>query len=67
MLSAAQNSPLLLFFSLWIFYNDIQDFQWIFNCSRISSDSSRLDCGARGHGYDFQGWTNTQGLKITEK
>ena len=59
MLSAAQNSPLLLLFRLWIFYK--------INCSRISSVSSRLDCGARGHGYDSQGRTNTQGLKITEK
>ena len=33
----------------------------------ISSVVRVLDCRLRGHGFNFQGWTNTQGLKITEK
>ena len=27
----------------------------------------RVDCRAGGRGFDSWGWTNTQGLKITEK
>ena len=34
---------------------------------RISSVGRALDCGARDRGFDSRGWTNNQGLKITEK
>ena len=35
--------------------------------SRVSSVGRALDGRARGRGFDSPGWTNTQGLKITEK
>ena len=38
-----------------------------FNYGRISSVSRALDCRAGGCGFDSQGWTITQGLKITDK
>ena len=38
-----------------------------FNRSRISSVRRALDCRAGGRGFDSQGRTSTQGLKITEK
>ena len=34
---------------------------------RISSVSRAFDCRAGGCGFDSQGQTNTQDLKITEK
>ena len=35
---------------------------------RISSVGGTLDCRVGTQGFDFQGWTNTQGTnKITEK
>ena len=34
---------------------------------RIISVGRALDCRFGGRGFDFQGWTITQGLKITEK
>ena len=37
------------------------------NCSRISSVGRVLDWRAGGCLFDFRGWTNTLGLKITEK
>ena len=37
------------------------------NRGRISSVGRALDCRAGGRGFDSQGRTNTQGLKITEK
>ena len=37
------------------------------NRGRISSVSRVLDCRVGGRGLDSWGWTNTQGLKITEK
>ena len=37
------------------------------NCGRISSARKALDCRAGGGGFDPQGQTNTQGLKIAEK
>ena len=33
----------------------------------IISVGRALDCRAGGPGFDSRGWTNTQGLKITEK
>ena len=36
-------------------------------CSRISSVGRALDCRAGGRRFDSWDWTNTQGLKITEK
>ena len=38
-----------------------------FNRGRISSFDRALDCRAGGCGFDSLGWTNTLGLKITEK
>ena len=35
--------------------------------SRISSVGRALDCRAGGRGFDFRDWTNTRGLKMTEK
>ena len=35
--------------------------------SSVSSVSRACACRAGGHGFDSRGWTNTQGLKITEK
>ena len=37
------------------------------NRGRISSDGGALDCRARGREFVSWGWTNTQGLKISEK
>ena len=34
---------------------------------RISSVGRALDCRAGDRGFDSRGWTNTQGLKISEK
>ena len=34
---------------------------------RTRSVGRALDCRAGGRGFDSRGWTNTQGLKITEK
>ena len=36
------------------------------NRGRISSVGRALDCRAEGRGFDYRGWTNTRGLKITE-
>ena len=36
-------------------------------CSRVSTVGTALDCRVGGRGFDSPGWTNTQGLKITEK
>ena len=36
-------------------------------CSRVSTVGTALDCRVGGPGFDSPGWTNTQGLKITEK
>ena len=38
-----------------------------FNRGRISSFDRALDCRTGGCGFDSLGWTNTLGLKITEK
>ena len=35
--------------------------------SRISSVGRALDCRVGSRGFNFRDWTNTQGLKITEK
>ena len=39
----------------------------ILNSGKIRSDGRALECRAGGRGFDSRGWTNTQGLKITEK
>ena len=39
----------------------------IFGCGRTRSVGRALDCRAGGHRFNSWGWTNTQGLKITEK
>ena len=33
----------------------------------LAQSIERVDYRAGGRGFDSQGWTNTQGLKITEK
>ena len=33
----------------------------------LASVGGAPDCRAGGRGFDSRGWTNTQGLKITEK
>ena len=37
------------------------------NLSRTSSVSGTLECREGGRGFNSQGWSKTQGLKITEK
>ena len=36
-------------------------------CLQCSSVGRACDCRAGGHWFDSLGWTNAQGLKITEK
>ena len=38
-----------------------------FDHGRISSVGRALDCRAGGREFNSRDWTNTQGLKITEK
>ena len=33
----------------------------------LAQSVERVDCRVGGRGFDSWGWTNTQGLKITEK
>ena len=44
-------------------YNQRKISKW----SRLSTAGLALDCRAGGRRFDFRCWTNTQGLKITEK
>ena len=37
------------------------------DCGRIRSVGRALDCRAEGRGFDSQGRTITQGLRMTEK
>ena len=40
---------------------------FFFNSGRISSVGRVLDCRAGSRGFDSRDWTNTHGLKMTEK
>ena len=40
---------------------------WCLTMAVLVQLAERVDCRAGGRGFDSRGWTNTQGLKITEK
>ena len=51
---------------LWVFYK----YPKIFNNGNLAvlaQSVERVDCRAGRRGFDSWGWTNTQGLKTTEK
>ena len=50
----------------WDFFPVSQITYFLFR-GRIGSAGRALDCRAGGRRFSSRGWTNTQGLKVTEK